>query len=62
MISKPITATADLGVTGDDGKMRINDQIIRVTAPSKLKPGFQKSWKPAVVIDQKGKAKRYTKG
>tara|TARA_A100001015_G_scaffold170048_1_gene188997 strand:+ start:1361 stop:2140 length:780 start_codon:yes stop_codon:yes gene_type:complete len=50
MISQPYTAKADLGITGNEQKLRINDQIMRITEHSKLQtrqPSNQ--WNPAVV-------------
>ncbi len=62
MISKPYTSTAKLGVTGDANHMRLNDQIIRVTAASELNINRDKHWKPAVVVDQQGsQSKHYSK-
>ncbi|HLD17000.1 MAG TPA: type IV secretion system DotC family protein [Coxiellaceae bacterium] len=38
MISAPYIAKANLGVTGDTQQLRINDQIMRITAHSALQP------------------------
>lgn len=47
MVSAPFVAKADLGVTGDGSQLRINDQVLRITAQSELQPNPQK-WKPVL--------------
>jgi defect-in-organelle-trafficking protein DotC len=47
MVSAPFVAKADLGVTGNSKQLRINDQVLRITAQSKLQPNPQK-WKPVI--------------
>ena len=49
MISAPFISKANLGVTGDTAKMRLNDQVIRITKPSELKPESSKTWEPVIV-------------
>ena len=49
MISAPFVSKANLGITGDTAKMRLNDQVIRITKPSELQPSKAKSWKPVIV-------------
>lgn len=51
MISSPIVSTADLGVTGDSSKMRINDAVMRITQNSGLKLNSQK-WNPVITSQQ----------
>lgn len=36
MVTKPYIAKAEYGIVGDDDNMRINDQVLRITAVSKL--------------------------
>ncbi|HVV69298.1 MAG TPA: type IV secretion system DotC family protein [Gammaproteobacteria bacterium] len=48
MVTAPFVAKTDLGVTGDDNQMRINDQVLRITATSKLIPNSKK-WKAIVL-------------
>lgn len=48
MVTAPFVAKSDLGVTGDAGELRINDQILRITATSELVPNSRK-WKSIVV-------------
>lgn len=36
MVSAPFVAKAELGVTGDANQLRINDQVLRITAQSQL--------------------------
>jgi len=48
MVTAPYVGKTDMGVTGDDNQMRINDQILRITATSKLIPNSSK-WKTIVV-------------
>lgn len=36
MISSPVTTSTKLGITGDENTMRIGDQVLRITALSKL--------------------------
>lgn len=45
MVSKPYVATTNLGVTGDDSNLRINDQILRITALPQMQTNPRK-WKP----------------
>lgn len=47
MVSAPFVAKADLGVTGNGSQLRINDQVLRITAQSRLQPNPQK-WKPVI--------------
>lgn len=48
MVTAPFVAKTELGVTGDDNQMRINDQVLRITATSRLIPNSKK-WKAIVV-------------
>lgn len=48
IVTAPFVAKSDLGVTGDENQIRINDQVLRITATSQLVPDSKK-WKPAVV-------------
>lgn len=47
MVSAPFVATAQLGVTGDATQLRINDQVLRITAQSELQPN-PKKWQPVI--------------
>ena len=47
MVSAPFVAKAQLGVTGDATQLRINDQVLRITAQSELQPNPQK-WHPVL--------------
>ncbi|OGO92797.1 MAG: type IV secretion system protein DotC [Coxiella sp. RIFCSPHIGHO2_12_FULL_42_15] len=47
MISAPSVATADLGITGNDKEMRINDEITRITSHSALQLNSNE-WKPVM--------------
>jgi defect-in-organelle-trafficking protein DotC len=47
MVSPPYVAKSELGVTGDENEMRINDQVLRITSTSKLQTN-SKCWKAAV--------------
>lgn len=47
MVSAPFVAKAQLGVTGDATQLRINDQVLRITAQSQLQPNPNK-WQPVV--------------
>ena len=47
MVSAPYVAKSDLGVTGDANQIRINDQILRITAISKLNTN-SKAWNPVI--------------
>lgn len=47
MVSAPFVAKSDLGVTGNSKMMRINDQVLRITATSKLNTD-PSQWKPAL--------------
>jgi len=47
MVSPPYTAKTNLGVTGDSNKLRVNDQVLRITALPALQTRAE-TWKPAV--------------
>lgn len=47
MISSPAVAKAELGITGDQHEMRINDEIMRITSHSVLKLNSNE-WKPII--------------
>ena len=49
MISPPQVGKANLGITGNKQKIRLNDQIIRITANSDLQS--DKHWDPVVIND-----------
>ncbi len=51
MVSAPFVATTNLGVTGDNNNLRINDQVLRITALPALQLN-SKHWKPAITNDQ----------
>lgn len=48
MISAPYVARVRLGITGDKKKIRINDQLVRITSESNLKLD-SKQWQPIVI-------------
>ncbi len=50
MINAPYVSRTELGVTGDGSDMRINDQVLRITEPSRLQTE-SKRWK-AIVVQQ----------
>jgi defect-in-organelle-trafficking protein DotC len=56
MVTPPYVARTDLGVTGDENQMRINDQVLRITATSKLVPDSKK-WKSIVLPGTVGAVK-----
>jgi len=47
MVSAPFVAHTDLGVTGDSSNLRINDQVLKITALPKLQTNSRR-WKPVV--------------
>ncbi|OGT26869.1 MAG: type IV secretion system protein DotC [Gammaproteobacteria bacterium RIFCSPLOWO2_02_FULL_42_14] len=47
MVSAPFVATAELGVTGDASQLRINDQVLRITAQSEMQTN-PKKWLPVI--------------
>jgi defect-in-organelle-trafficking protein DotC len=47
MVTPPYVAKADLGITGGGNSMRINDQVLRITAISQLNANA-KTWKPLI--------------
>lgn len=47
MVSAPFVAKAQLGVTGDATQLRIDDQVLRITAQSQLQPNAKK-WVPVI--------------
>lgn len=51
MVSQPYVGRSELGVTGDSNNMRINDQVLRITALPALQENT-KRWHPAAVIDK----------
>lgn len=48
IVTPPFVAKNDLGVTGDANQIRINDQVLRITATSKLVTDSKK-WRTVVV-------------
>lgn len=55
MVSKPFVAKTNLGVTGDDSNIHINDQIFRITSLPKLQSKASR-WKPVVTRDNNAPA------
>ncbi|OGT52833.1 MAG: type IV secretion system protein DotC [Gammaproteobacteria bacterium RIFCSPHIGHO2_12_FULL_41_15] len=47
MITSPQVAKAELGVTGNADQLRINDEVMRITAQSALQPDSHQ-WKPVL--------------
>lgn len=47
MVSAPFVAQAELGVTGDATQLRINDQVLRITAQSQMQTN-PKKWLPVI--------------
>ena len=47
IITSPTISKADLGVTGDANAIRVNDEIMRITAHAALQPDSQK-WNPVL--------------
>ena len=47
MVSAPFVAKARLGVTGDASQLRINDEVMRITAQSELQTDPNK-WQPVL--------------
>jgi len=47
MVSAPFVAKAQLGVTGDATQLRINDEVLRITAQSELQTNSSK-WAPVL--------------
>lgn len=50
MVSKPFVAHTDLGITGDDSDLHINDQIFRITSLPKLQQNSRR-WHSIVTHD-----------
>ncbi len=48
MVSQPFVARSEMGVTGDSTNLRINDQVLRITALPALQTNSQQ-WNPAPV-------------
>jgi len=59
IVSPPFVSRADLGITGGGDRLRINDQVLRITATSELKSD-SKVWK-ARLYSLQGKDKRIAK-
>lgn len=53
IVTPPFVAKSDLGVTGDANQIRINDQVLRITATSKLVVDSKK-WNTVVVPGMQG--------
>lgn len=47
MVSPPFVARTNLGITGDSNNLRINDQVLRITALPALKQN-SKLWRPVI--------------
>jgi defect-in-organelle-trafficking protein DotC len=48
IVTPPYVAKSDLGITGDANEVRINDQVLRITATSQLVTD-SKQWKSVVI-------------
>ncbi len=59
MVSPPYVAKTDLGVTGDQSEINIDDQVLRIAALPQLNPNSA-NWR-AVVAESKEELKRYNK-
>ncbi len=53
MVSAPFVAKADLGITGNTSHLRINDQVLRITAQSQLQTDSSQ-WSPVLTKGTKG--------
>ncbi len=47
MITAPFVARADLGITGDEHEMRVNDRVLRITSTSRLNTNSSE-WRAAL--------------
>lgn len=47
MVTPPYVAKTELGITGDDQELRINDRVLRISATSKLNTNAD-TWAPVV--------------
>lgn len=59
MVSPPYVAQTELGITGDQAEINIDDQVLRITALPQLNPDSS-GWNP-VVAQNKEDLKRYKK-
>lgn len=50
MVSAPFVAKARLGITGNETELRINDEVLRITATANLRPNA-KDWEAALEKD-----------
>lgn len=57
IVTPPFIAKSDLGVTGDVNQIRINDQVLRITATSELVTD-SKRWKSVVVPGTPGAVRK----
>lgn len=48
MVSAPYVSQAQLGVTGNNKRMRLNDKVLRITAHANLQPNTTQRWTPVV--------------
>ncbi len=53
MVTPPFVAKSDLGITGDEHEMRVNDQVLRITSTSKLIPN-SKEWRSVITPGTEG--------
>ncbi|MCW5589619.1 MAG: type IV secretory system conjugative DNA transfer family protein [Legionellales bacterium] len=61
MVSLPYVAQTDLGITNENGEMRVNDQVLRITALPNLQSNSQ-TWNPVIVKnwqDEHNRAQRF---
>lgn len=47
MVSAPFVSKAELGITGNADELRINDQVLRIVAHSRLQPN-ERQWRPVL--------------
>lgn len=52
MVTPAYTSKAQLGITGDEKIMRVNDQILRITETAKLNPSRSDAWQAVVDIHE----------
>lgn len=58
MVTAPHVATANLGITGDNKKLSINDRITRITSDAELMTYRSNSWKSGISIVKSPRKKK----
>jgi defect in organelle trafficking protein DotC len=52
IVTRPYTATANLGITGDKYRIRLNDKVVKIVKRANLTPAEVKTWEPVIISNR----------